>query len=246
MMTLLKYDFRRNISSLLAGLAILIVIQIVLASFLPEVEQGILAVLTYIGVGVALFVKMVKTYWSNIRAYNRRLVPVSELSHVVSPLLFGTICGLALFAVGVLHFTIYKATFPGSQFASYMELVNIGASDVATAVLLAWWTAMFMAVTIFLSISIGGSFRFKGGPWIGIVSFFILTTLVSWLENLIFSGRINPMDVFQVTESETEISFTSSMFEWSGVVYAHIVFEAVLLALFIGATVYLNSKKVEA
>lgn len=246
MMTLLKYDFRRNISSLLAGLAILIVIQIVLVSFLAPVEQGILAVLSYIGVGVALFVKMVKTYWSNIRAYNRRLVPVSELSHVVSPLLFGTICGLVLFAVGIIHFSIYSATYPDSQFASYIELVNIGASDVATGVLFAWWTAMFMAVTIFLSISIGGSFRFKGGPWIGIVSFFILSTLVSWLDNLIFSGRINPMDVFQVTESETEISFASNMFEWSGAVYAHFVFEAVLLALFIGATVYLNSKKVEA
>ncbi|MFS0870766.1 hypothetical protein [Paenibacillus xylanilyticus] len=245
MMTLLKYDFRRNISSLLAGLAILIVIQIVLASFLPEVESGILAIVTYIGIGVALFVKMIKTYWSNIRAYNRRLVPVSELSHVVSPLLFGTICGLALFAVGVLHFTIYNAAYPGSQVASYIEIINIGISDVATGVLFAWWTATFMAVTIFLSISIGGSFRFKGGPWIGIVSFFILSTLVSWLDNLIFSGRIDPMDVFQVTESDTEISFTSSMFEWSGAVYAHIVFEAVLLALFIAATVYLNSKKVE-
>ena len=88
MMTLLKYDFRRNWNTLLAGLVILIIAQVGLSLFVSEVTGIVLGIMGYVGVGVAIYVKMIKTYTSNIRSYNRRLLPVTGLSHVLSPLIF--------------------------------------------------------------------------------------------------------------------------------------------------------------
>ncbi|MEN1988331.1 MULTISPECIES: hypothetical protein [Paenibacillus] len=245
MMTLLKYDFRKNLNRLLASLVVLAAIQVAMALFFPA-QQEILAVFSYVGVGVAIFIKVIRTYLSNLRSYSRRLVPVHGLSHVLSPLLFGTICGLVLLGLAAIHFYIYKAAHGTPGLGYFIEMMGFGPSKVAAIILFAWWVAMFMAITIFLSISIAGAFRWKTGPWIGILAFFVLTNVVSWLDNIIFSGRINPMDVFVVTESSSEISIVSTNFGWDSMVWGHIVFEVALAAIFVGVTVYLNHRRVEA
>lgn len=206
MMTLLKYDFRRNWNTLLAGLAVLIIVQIGLALFMSDISGSVIGIMAYVGVGVSIYVKMIKTYWSNIRSYNRRLLPVTGLSHVLSPIIFGTLCGLGLLVVATIHYFIFSATHTGINFADYINDSGIHVSEIVSLLLFSWWVALFMTIIIFLSISIGGSFRFKTGPWISIVAFFVLTNLISWLENIIFSGRFNPNELFQITEGNTGIS----------------------------------------
>ena len=49
MMTLLKYDFRRNWNILLAGLVVLIIVQIGLALFMSEVAGLIIGIIAYVG-----------------------------------------------------------------------------------------------------------------------------------------------------------------------------------------------------
>ncbi|WP_153977179.1 hypothetical protein [Paenibacillus xylanilyticus] len=245
MMTLLKYDFRRNWNLLLAGLVVLIIVQTGLALFMSEVAGLVIGIIAYAGAGVAIYVRMIKTYWSNIRAYNRRLVPVTGLSHLLSPLLFGTLCGLGLTAVAFIHYLLYVATNARMHFLSYIHLSGIHLSDWLTLLLFLWWVAIFMTIIIFLSISIGGSFRWKAGPWISIVSFFVLTNLISWLENVILAGRFSPNELFQFTEESTGITLTANGVLWSDGRLGSILFEIIVAVIMVGVAVYLNNKKVE-
>ncbi|MFE6075147.1 hypothetical protein ACFVQB_11790 [Paenibacillus sp. NPDC057886] len=245
MMTLLKYDFRRNWNTLLAGLAVLIIVQIGLALFFSEVTGSLIGVIAYVGAGVAIYVKMIKTYRANIRSFNRRLVPVTGLSHVLSPIIFGTLCGLGLLAVATIHYFIYSATHTGINFTSYINDSGIHLSEIVSLLLFFWWVALFCIIIIFLSISIGGSFRFKTGPWISIVAFFVLINLISWLENIIFSGRFNPDELFQVTEKSTGLSIMSNRIIWSDGTWASVIFEIIVAVILVGVAVYLNNRKVE-
>lgn len=245
MMTLLKYDFRRNWNTLLAGLAVLIIVQIGLAMFMSDISSSLIGVMAYVGVGVSIYVKMIKTYWSNIRSYNRRLVPVTGLSHVLSPLIFGTLCGLGVMVVAVIHYFIFSATHTDMNLASAINMSGIHVSEIISLLLFVWWAVLFITVIIFLSISIGGSFRFKTGPWISIIAFFVLTNLISWLENIIFSGRFNPNELFQVTEKSTGISITSNRILWSQGTWWSVIFEIIVAVILVAAAVYLNNKKVE-
>ncbi|SEK86642.1 hypothetical protein [Paenibacillus sp. OK003] len=245
MMTLLKYDFRRNWNTLLAGLAVLIIVQIGLSLFVSDITASAIGVIVYVGVGVSIYVKMIKTYWSNIRSYNRRLVPVTGLSHVLSPIIFGTLCGLGLLAVATIHYFIFSATHTGINFASFINDSGIHLSEIVSLLLFFWWVALFCIIIIFLSISIGGSFRFKTGPWISIVAFFVLINVISWLENTIFSGRFNPDELFQVTEKSTGLSIMSNRIMWSDGTWASIIFEIIVAVILVGVAVYLNNRKVE-
>jgi hypothetical protein len=245
MMTLLKYDFRRNWNTLLAGLAVLIIVQIGLAMFMSDITGSLIGVMAYVGVGVSIYVKMIKTYWSNIRSYNRRLVPVTGLSHVLSPLIFGTLCELGVMVVATIHYFIFSATHTDMNLASAINMSGIHVSEVISLVLFVWWAVLFISVIIFLSISIGGSFRFKTGPWISIIAFFVLTNLISWLENIIFSGRFNPNELFQVTEKSTGISIMSNRILWSQGTWWSVIFEIIVAVILVAAAVYLNNKKVE-
>ncbi|WP_405131545.1 hypothetical protein MHB43_05970 [Paenibacillus sp. FSL H8-0317] len=245
MMTLLKYDFRRNWNTLLAGLVILIIAQVGLSLFVSEVTGIVLGIMGYVGVGVAIYVKMIKTYTSNIRSYNRRLLPITGLSHVLSPLIFGALCGLGLVIIFATHAYIYISMKLRMNMASNIDLSGLHLSDYISLLLFSAWVMVFMTVIIFLSISIAGSFRWRTGPWIGIVAFLVLVNLLGWLENIITTGRFSPNEMFRYTEESTGISITANGVLWSDGMWGSIVFEVIVAVILVWATIYLNNKKVE-
>nr|WP_154984544.1 hypothetical protein [Paenibacillus xylanexedens] len=245
MMTLLKYDFRRSWNTLLAGLVILIIVQLGLMIFVSSgVTANVLGIMAYVGAGVAIYVKTIKTYAANIRSYNRRLVPVTGLSHVLSPIIFGTICGLGLLLIGFLHAYLYITMKLGLDLSAYIG-VNISVAEIWSTLFFAGWIVLFMTIMIFFSISVAGTFRWKTGPWIGIVTFIVLINLLSWLENVIFSGKFSPNDLFQFTEESTGISFSASGVIWADGRWGTTVFEMALAALLVWGIIYMNTKKVE-
>ncbi|KAA8783207.1 magnesium-transporting ATPase (P-type) [Paenibacillus sp. 4624] len=246
MMTLLKYDFRRSWNTLLAGLVILIIVQLGLMIFVSSgVTANVLGIMAYIGAGVAVYVKTIKTYTANIRSYNRRLIPVTGLSHVLSPIIFGTICGLGLLLISLFHAYLYITMKLGLDLSAYIG-VKISAAEIWSTLFFAGWIVLFMTIIIFFSISVAGTFRWKTGPWIGIVTFIVLINLLSWLENVIFSGKFSPNDLFQFTEESTGISFSANGVIWADGRWGTTVFEMALAALLVWGMVYLNNKKVEA
>lgn len=245
MMTLLKYDFRRSWNTLLAGLVILIIVQLGLMIFVSSgVTANVLGIMAYVGAGVAIYVKTIKTYAANIRSYNRRLIPVTGLSHVLSPIIFGTICGLGFLLIGFLHAYLYITMKLGLDLSAYIG-VNISVAEIWSTLFFAGWIVLFMTIMIFFSISVAGTFRWKTGPWIGIVTFIVLINLLSWLENVIFSGKFSPNDLFQFTEESTGISFSANGVIWADGRWGTTVFEMALAALLVWGIIYMNTKKVE-
>ncbi|PYE48604.1 hypothetical protein HUB98_22430 [Paenibacillus barcinonensis] len=244
MMTLLKYDFRRNWNTLLAGLVILILVQVAQTLFLSNVTGNVLGIMAYVGAGVGIFVKMIKTYTANIRSYNRRLIPVTGLSQVLSPLIFGALCSLGLLLIGFIHVYLYTTMKLGLGLAD-INMTNISVGEIISILLFAGWVVLFMTIIIFFSISVAGAFRWKTGPWIGIVTFLVLVNLLSWLENVIFSGKFSPNDLFQFTEESTGISFTSNGVIWADGHWGSTLFEIGLAALLVWGMIYINNKKVE-
>lgn len=107
----------------------------------------------------------------------------------------------------------------------------------------AGWIVLFMTIMIFFSISVAGTFRWKTGPWIGIVTFIVLINLLSWLENVIFSGKFSPNDLFQFTEESTGISFSANGVIWADGRWGTTVFEMALAALLVWGIIYMNTKK---
>ena len=245
MMTLLKYDFRRNWNTLLAGLVILMIIQVGQTILMSPVTGSLLGIMAYVGAGVAIFVKMIKTYTANIRSYNRRLIPVTSLSHVLSPIIFGILCGLGLMLLSFTHGYLYITMKLGMNLSSYLDMPNINITNIISILLFTGWIVMFMTIIIFFSISVAGTFRWKTGPWIGIVAFLILINLISWLENMIFAGKFTPNDMIQFTEGSAGISITASGNIWADGRWGSTVFEMALALLLVWAMVYLNNKKVE-
>ncbi|GGH57218.1 hypothetical protein [Paenibacillus silvae] len=244
MMTMLKYDFRRSWNTLLAGLVILILVQVGQTLFLSNVTGNVLGIMAYVGAGVAIYVRMIKSYTANIRSYNRRLIPVTGLSHVLSPLIFGALNFLGLLLIGFIHFYLYTTLKLGLSLSD-INMTYMSVTEVISTLLFAGWIVLFMTVIIFFSISVAGSFRWKTGPWIGIVTFLVMVNLLSWLENVIFSGKFSPNDLFQFTEESTGISFTANGVIWAEGRWGSTVFEIGLAALLVWGIIYMNNKKVE-
>ncbi|PZT54255.1 hypothetical protein [Paenibacillus silvae] len=244
MMTMLKYDFRRSWNTLLAGLVILILVQVGQTIFLSNVTGNLLGIMAYVGAGVAIYVRMIKTYTANIRSYNRRLIPVTGLSHVLSPLIFGALNFLGLLLIGFIHFYLYTTLKLGLSLSD-INMTYMSVAEVISTLLFAGWIVLFMTVIIFFSISVAGTFRWKTGPWIGIVTFLVMVNLLSWIENAIFSGKFSPNDLFQFTEESTGISFTANGVIWAEGRWGSTVFEIGLAALLVWGIIYMNNKKVE-
>lgn len=246
MMTLLKYDFRRSWNTLLAGLAILIIVQLGLMIFVSSgITANVLGIMAYVGAGAAIYVKMIKTYAANIRSYNRRLIPVTGMSHVLSPIIFGTLCGLGLLLLGFVHICLYATMKLKLSLPVFFDVTNLSIAELMSTLLFTGWIVLFMTIMIFFSISVAGTFRWKTGPWIGIVTFIVLINLLSWLENVIFSGKFSPNDLFQFTEESTGISFSANGVIWADGRWGTTVFEMALAALLVWGIIYMNTKKVE-
>ncbi|WP_342554515.1 hypothetical protein [Paenibacillus sp. FSL R7-0652] len=245
MMTLLKYDFRRNWNTLLAGVVLLIIVQLALTIFVSGVTGNVLGIMAYVGAGVAIFVKMIKTYTANIRSYNRRLIPVTGLSHVMSPIIFGALCGLGLLLLGFVHVCLYVTMKLELSLLAFFDVPNINIAEVMSTLLFTGWIVLFMTIIVFFSISVAGTFRWKTGPWIGIVTFLILINLLSWLENVVFEGKFSPNDLFQFTEESTGISFSANGVIWADGRWGTTLFEMALAAILVWAIIYMNNKKVE-
>lgn len=245
MMTLLKYDFRRNWNTLLAGVVLLIIVQLALTIFVSGVTGNVLGIMAYVGASVAIFVKMIKTYTANIRSYNRRLIPVTGLSHVMSPIIFGALCGLGLLLLGFVHVSLYVTMKLELSLLAFFDVPNINIAEVMSTLLFTGWIVLFMTIIVFFSISVAGTFRWKTGPWIGIVTFLILINLLSWLENVVFEGKFSPNDLFQFTEESTGISFSANGVIWADGRWGTTLFEMALAAILVWAIIYMNNKKVE-
>lgn len=153
MMRLLKYDWKRNSTTLLGAFAILLIVQIAITvtGSIRDWELGLslgLSMLAYGSVSVLLLVVSSKTFDYNIKAYHRRLLPVRSVWSVVSSLILACASLLALCLLMALHLWYYwnAAGIPWEmiRFSDYPVMYYVGLA------LLTAWKFIFLMITIFL------------------------------------------------------------------------------------------------
>ncbi|WP_194544719.1 hypothetical protein [Paenibacillus sp. JZ16] len=247
MMKLLKYDWKRNSTTLLGAFAILLIIQmaITVTGSIREWKLGImfgLSMLVYGSMSVLPLVVACRTFDFNIQAYHRRLLPVRSVWNVVSSLILACASLLALCVLMALHLWYYwdSASIPWEtlHFSDFPVLYYIGLA------LHMVWKFIYLMITIFFAITMARSITKKGSVWIGILVFFVLQYILGWLSNLLFgegAAWIGPMTTISF---ENEVNFTVSggqyTFAWGA-----FAFDVIMTALILYATVYLIDRKVE-
>lgn len=246
MMNLLKYDVKRNANKLLGVGAVLVIVQALILFFIKLLEMKFaLSLVSYIVAVVILFMTIFKTYGFNIKSYHRRLTPVKSISYVMSPLLLAWI-GLLILAVLVsLQIYIYNSLYPEFNEA-WIQIIDrfFSLSQLARIMLEAWWAITFSLLLVFVAVTISYSIPMRGRVWIGIVSFFAIANLISWLEALLFSKE----GIFSIetkstefTQGQLQVTPGDQIFSSGSVV----LFELIIAVIFIFVIVKLLDRRVE-
>ncbi|MFX3633103.1 MAG: hypothetical protein ACE3L7_12420 [Candidatus Pristimantibacillus sp.] len=211
MLKLLKYDWKRNANGLLATAVILLVVEVMLIVIgqWNNWHEGLiygLGVAGLIGAGVKLFITMWKTYDTNITAYNRRLLPVSALSTIFSPLLFGVAAFLVLLIAIFVHGMIFSSIIDlDLNIYSILKEESLG---ILKGLLIITMMMLYFSVTVLFSITVARSIRSKsGGIWLGIGVFFLIHVVVTWLEDILFPSSSSSIVEGSATIDDTSMDY---------------------------------------
>ncbi|MGZ7442933.1 hypothetical protein [Paenibacillus sp. TH7-28] len=249
MMKLLKYDLKRNANTFLGMAAILVIVQAVL-SIVGNVkgwDDGLIIafnIILYVSAGIIMLVLVCKTFEANIKAYNRRLLPVHPAWTVLSSLLLGLVTAAVFVAVMFTHALLYLH-FKGISYD--LTFGQASAKDWLLIALAAAWGYTVLVLTIFTAITIGASISIRGkaGTWIGIVSFFVIINVMSWLESLLFGNSDSSDLSLGIFRGSTNDALTVATGGIQFLSIAQFLFEAVFAGLMFYATIYLLSKRME-
>ncbi|KKO51375.1 hypothetical protein [Paenibacillus sp. DMB20] len=247
MIKLLKYDWKRNASPVMGIIAVLLIIQISITTVgtMRNWEIGVMLVLSmlaYSAVSMTLFVMVCRTFDQNIKAYNRRLLPVRPINSIFSSLIQSFISLLGVMLLVAVHLWIYVNMEDGDRFIVWGGLTTEGM--VATG-LAAVWKFTFIIIVIFFCITVSRAVRVKGNIWIGIILFFVITNATSWLESkLDMAGNIwvSPMFTVYIKEGGSTASVMNDTIQ---IPWMPVVLELLLAAGFIYGMVKLIDRKIE-
>ncbi|WP_238655146.1 hypothetical protein [Paenibacillus piscarius] len=182
MLKLLKYDLRRRRERILVFSAIAILIQPALWISNPRVDMKLLTLnlTVYMVLAVAFLLVAAFSYIRNLRSYQRRLLPVSALQTVLSPLLLALFLLVIVVALIVIHLGIYRLFDP-------LEFLpdDLWSAGVSMAVQFTWSAGIMMIMSMF-SITAALSLHSKWRIWIGVAILFILQNGVAFVENTMF------------------------------------------------------------
>ncbi|MGG6313019.1 hypothetical protein [Paenibacillus macerans] len=249
MMKLLKYDLKRNANTFLGLAAVLVIVQGLISVFgnLRHWEEGAilaLSVILYASSAIIMIVLVCKTFGQNIKAYHRRLLPVTPVWSIVSSLLFSWIVALAIAVIIAAHAFLYLR-FAGIPVN--FDWGPVGIKDWILVALGALWLYTLLIITIFMAMTIGASVSVNGkaGTWVGIIAFFVIQNGMSWLESLIFGNNDPAIMKFAVFHVGLEEVDAGTPVGASILSLGPFLFELVLAALMFYAITYLLRKKVE-
>lgn len=188
MIKLLKYDWKRNATTLLGAAFILLVLELASELFITDKHLAIvLQVIGYVGVFVVIVITTVKTYGQNIASYSRRLLPVHPVTYIFSPMILGLLSALGLGLIFLLHNRIREQRGDLSLVDLVQALpdsdkyLNWGA--VTSTAIGSLWTMFVLMLVLFAAVTIGRSFRVKGQPWIIIISYLILENGFGYIQS---------------------------------------------------------------
>lgn len=245
MLKLLKYDIKRNLNSFLSMMAILVIAQLLVSVFgnIRGWDNAIilgLSLILYIVAAVMMTVAVCKTFGTNLKAFNRRLLPVHPIWAIFSTLLLGFIAMIVFFIIVGIHAFLYDqfisdfGSFSNMDWSGFTEAIFVGVWSYGLTLLI-----IFMAITIGASVTING----KSATWIGIIAFFIIQNGMSYVEYLLFGDNKSTMVQFEINSNgfkgSTGVAEKLDLFSWGS-----FLFELGCAGLMVYLISYLISKKV--
>lgn len=243
-MRLLKYDWKRNSTTLLGALVVLIIVQTAIVvggimwGWIPVGMLG-LNLLGYSSAGVLLVVLVVKTFDYNIKSYQRRLLPIHSIWTILSPLLMGCIGVLVLGAMALIHLWLHFNILGLHPFEMEFNVI-FKSWDFFIVMIMLVWNFIFIVLTIFFATAVSRSIPSKAGVWVGILVFVMLHYVIGWVSQMLFgtgywshTGSIDEGGVF-------------FQFGPTGQSWGDAIFELIVSILLLYATAYLIERKVAA
>jgi hypothetical protein len=243
MLKLLKYDLRRRRERILVFIVIALLVQPAIWISSTKVNEQLISLnlVIYFILALALVFIAVFSYFRNLKSYQRRLIPVTALQTVMSPLLFALLLILTVITLGLVHFGIYQLIYPLDFLPD--NIVSVG----LRCLLQFMWSVGFMMIMIMFSITVALSFRFKGRVWIGIVILTLLQNAIAYLEKFMFNSYFIGLDNtfnFEIYESNLRpdsgvtIRYLSTN-QWP------LLFEFVVAIILIYSMVVMVKKRIE-
>lgn len=253
MLRLLKYDLKRDLFMLLGGWAaiVLLLLAIEVGGRYWNLEADVrfvLTVLTYFVAGGGMLVIVCTSFRRNIGSLSRRLLPIHSWVYIASAGLYALLTGICLLLLGVAQIFYYW------QSGVWEELKGLGAINMNG---LEWLTPPLMWVGIpltllwaiilgfsalFLMITITESLRIKARSLVGVILFFTMGSLMSWIENAFFGGRGTKAIPGMRIESQSVIDLRIQGIDAGWAAFA---FEAIVVALCIWLTIKLIDRRVQ-
>lgn len=257
MIKLLKYDWKRNANLFLSVGAILIILQVtisVVGNVRDWVESAIfvLTVMLYGFTGMLLMISILKTFDKNIKAYSRRLLPIRPIWSLISPLVLGWISSIVLNVMIIVHFLLYSYMADQGAFNQLTNEIGLilstaTAGNIILAVFNMWWWFTYLYIAIALAITIAATVRNRGGVWLGILSFIVIQSVISWIDSTLFYSNAVAKSGFTITVGPSTIERVTEIndFSWNTFSWGSALLEFIAVAIMIFAIVRLINRKVE-
>lgn len=188
MMHLLKYDWKRNATTLLASFLVFAVVELAGEFIVTNADLAlVMLIVGYVGLFILIFIVTIKTYSQNIMSYSRRLLPVGPLSYIFSPMVLGLACEFVLGLVFLLHNWLRQQATAISMIdlvqATSSENASIHWASVASAAVAALWAMFVMTLVFFTAITIGRSVQVRAQAWVIVISYLILENGFGMIES---------------------------------------------------------------
>lgn len=196
---------------------------------------------TYVVVGCSLLLTSAITYGRNLKSYHRRLLPVSSLYTILSPLLLCWTLLLSVVIIATLHLGIYILVYSADFLPGNFWPVALN------CILQLIWFSGLILIFIMFAIKVANSLRVRGKIWIIIAVLVVLQNGLSYLEQLMFKSSLAGVenmfefDVYEVKTIPSGITFSYPDFN-----YWPMLFEAAVAIVLIYAMIVLLKKRVEA
>lgn len=190
MLKLLKYDLRRRRERILVFIVIALLIQagMWISSSAMNVELVSLNLAVYAVLAISLIFIAVFSYFRNLKSYQRRLLPVTPMQSLLSPILLAVLLTLVVIVIGLLHLGIYRLMYPMDFLPD--NILSVGIRSLLQAI----WSSTFLMIIVMFSITVALSLRFKWRVWVGIALLTLMQNAVSYLENVLFDSYFVGLD----------------------------------------------------
>lgn len=243
MLKLLKYDLRRRRERILVFIAIAVLIQPALWISSSGLDMNLLTMnlTVYMVLAVTLLLVATLGYLRNLGSYPRRLLPVTALQTVLSPLLLALLLMMIVIAVALAQLGLYRLFDPLDFLPDHLLTLGI------SIILQFTWSAGILMIMIMFAITVAFSLRSKWRVWIGVATLFVLQNGISFLEKAMF-------DIYFVGMDRTfnfEV-YHQQMRPQSGITLRYLsdnplplVFESVLACLLIYGMVQMVKRRIE-